>query len=68
MNTYSASIGEGITEIAVTGAQLVKAAAEAQPETEWVFEYSPESFTGTELDFAVTVCDAVNAVLAPTPR
>ena len=58
----------GITEIAVTGAQLVKAAAEAQPETEWVFEYSPESFTWTELDFAVTVCDAVNAVLSPTPE
>jgi 2-isopropylmalate synthase len=58
----------GITEIAVTGAQLVKAAAEAQPETEWVFEYSPESFTGTELDFAVTVCDAVNTVLSPTPE
>ena len=58
----------GITEIAVTGAQLVKGAAEAQPETEWVFEYSPESFTGTELDFAVTVCDAVNAVLSPTPE
>lgn len=58
----------GITEIAVTGAQLVKAAAEAQPQTEWVFEYSPESFTGTELDFAVTVCDAVNAVLSPTPE
>ena len=58
----------GITEIAVTGAQLVKAAAEAQPETEWVFEYSPESFTGTELDFAVTVCDAVNATLSPTPE
>ena len=58
----------GITEIAVTGAQLVKAAAEAQPETEWVFEYSPESFTGTELEFAVTVCDAVNAVLSPTPE
>ena len=58
----------GITEIAVTGAQLVKVAAEAQPETEWVFEYSPESFTGTELDFAVTVCDAVNAVLSPTPE
>ena len=32
------------------------------------FEYSPESFTGTELDFAVSVCDAVNAVLAPTPE
>jgi 2-isopropylmalate synthase len=58
---------EGITRIAVEGAKLVKAAAEAQPETEWVFEYSPESFTGTEMDFAVDVVDAVNAVLAPTP-
>jgi len=37
-------------------------------DTEWVFEYSPESFTGTELDFAVEVCDAVNAVWEPTPQ
>lgn len=57
---------EGITRIAVEGARLVKAAAAARPATEWVFEYSPESFTGTELDFAVAVCDAVNAVLEPT--
>lgn len=56
----------GITKIAVEGAKLVKAEAELYPQTEWTFEYSPESFTGTELDFAVHVCDAVNAVLAPT--
>ena len=36
--------------------------------TEWVFQYSPESFTGTELDFAVEICDAVNAVWEPTPQ
>ncbi len=57
----------GIRDIAVNGARLIKEAADARPETEWVFEYSPESFTGTELDFAVSVCDAVNEVLAPTP-
>ncbi|MEL0258523.1 MAG: 2-isopropylmalate synthase, partial [Halieaceae bacterium] len=44
---------QGILDIAVTGARLVKEAADARPDTEWVFEYSPESFTGTELDFAV---------------
>ncbi|MAV68703.1 MAG: 2-isopropylmalate synthase, partial [Cellvibrionales bacterium TMED122] len=59
---------QGILDIAVTGARLVKEAADARPDTEWVFEYSPESFTGTELDFAVSVCDAVNEVLAPTPE
>ena len=37
-------------------------------DTEWMFEYSPESFTGTELDFAVEICDAVNAVWEPTPE
>ena len=56
----------GILDIAVQGATLVKAEADRHPETEWVFEYSPESFTGTELDFAVEICDAVNAVLEPT--
>ena len=40
---------QGICDIAVNGARLVKEAALARPETEWVFEYSPESFTGTEL-------------------
>ncbi|MCC5809535.1 MAG: 2-isopropylmalate synthase [Ectothiorhodospiraceae bacterium] len=58
----------GIIEIAVEGARLVRDLAAEQPETEWVFQYSPESFTGTELDFAVEVCDAVNAVWQPTPE
>ena len=58
----------GIIDIAVKGAELVKACAARYPETEWVFEYSPESFTGTELDFAVEVCNAVTAVWQPTPE
>lgn len=57
----------GIIDIAVKGAQLVRETAARYPETEWVFEYSPESFTGTELDFAVEVVDAVTAVWQPTP-
>lgn len=57
---------QGIIDIAVEGARLVKTEASRHPETEWTFEYSPESFTGTELDFAVEICDAVNAVLEPT--
>jgi 2-isopropylmalate synthase len=58
----------GIIEIAVRGASVVRERALKQPDTEWTFEYSPESFTGTELDFAVEVCDAVNAVWEPTVR
>jgi len=58
----------GIIDIAVQGATLVKAEAMRHPDTEWIFEYSPESFTGTELDFAVEICDAVNRVLQPTPE
>jgi len=58
---------KGIIDIAVAGAKLVKAEAARYPDTAWTFEYSPESFTGTELDFAVEICDAVNEVLEPTP-
>ncbi|AMN48392.1 2-isopropylmalate synthase [Steroidobacter denitrificans] len=58
----------GIIDIAVKGAQWVREHAERQSDTEWVLQYSPESFTGTELDFAVEVCDAVNAVWQPTPQ
>jgi len=58
---------QGIVDIAVNGARMVQEWADKYPETEWVFEYSPESFTGTEMDFAVEVCDAVNAVWQPTP-
>lgn len=57
----------GIINIAVTGATEVKRCAELYPETEWVFQYSPESFTGTEIEFAVEVCDAVTAVWNPSP-
>jgi len=57
----------GIIDIAVRGASEVREHALKQPDTDWSFEYSPESFTGTELDFAVEVCDAVNAVWEPTP-
>ena len=58
----------GIIDIAVEGAKEVKRCAAAQPETEWIFQYSPESFTGTEVDFAVEVCDAVNDIWKPTPE
>jgi 2-isopropylmalate synthase len=56
----------GIVNIAVQAARCVRDLAAAQPETDWRFEYSPESFTGTELDFAVEICDAVNEVWQPT--
>jgi 2-isopropylmalate synthase len=57
---------DGIKDIAVKGAVLVKELSQRQVGTEWTFQYSPESFTGTELDYAVEVCDAVNAVWGPT--
>lgn len=57
----------GITKIAVDGARWVLEHAKRQPDTEWIFEYSPESFTGTELDYAVEICNAVNEVWQPTP-
>ncbi len=57
----------GIRQIAVDSAQVVCDCAARQPETEWTFQYSPESFTGTELDFAKDVCDSVLDVWQPTP-
>lgn len=58
----------GIANIARQGAEWLKREAEKRPETEWVFQYSPESFTGTEMDYAVEVCDAVIDVWKPTPE
>ncbi len=58
----------GVTEIAVAGAELVRQLAQESRETDWVFQYSPESFTGTELDYAVEICDAVTRVWQPTPE
>ncbi len=56
-----------IIELAVKGAKLIKAEALQYPETRFRYEYSPESFTGTELDFAVEICEAVMDVWEPTP-
>ena len=56
---------EDITAIAVEGATLLRDLAKEYPETEWVFEYSPESFSQTEVDFSVKVCDAVCQVWRP---
>lgn len=56
----------GIIDIAVTGAREVKRCAEMAPETEWVFQYSPESFTGTEMDFALEVCNRVIDIWQPS--
>src|SRR4029450_1288380 len=58
----------GICDIAVRGAALIQQCATGRPQTEWVFQYSPESFTATELDFAADVCNAVNDVWQPTPE
>ena len=58
----------GIKQIAMDGADMVAEYAARQADTAWQFEYSPESFTGTELDYAVEICDAVTAVWQPTPE
>ena len=55
----------GIRALAVSGAVCVKECAARQPETEWTFQYSPESFTGTELEFAAEVVNAVIDVWGP---
>jgi 2-isopropylmalate synthase len=57
----------GIVDIAVTGAKQIRDLAATMPETEIVYQYSPESFSGTELDFAVEICEAVMDVWRPTP-
>ncbi|MFF5263357.1 2-isopropylmalate synthase [Actinomadura viridis] len=58
---------EGITAIAVEGAKLCAKLAEDMGDTEILFQYSPESFTGTELEYAAEVCNAVTDVWKPTP-
>ncbi|HEX3828867.1 MAG TPA: 2-isopropylmalate synthase [Sporichthyaceae bacterium] len=58
---------DGIRDIAVQGAQICRKLVETVPGTDIYFEYSPESYTGTELDFAVDVCNAVNDVWQPSP-
>ena len=59
---------EGIKKIATDGAKMCLDLVSTVPETKVSFEYSPESYTGTELEFAVEVCNAVNDVWKPTPQ
>ena len=56
---------EQIVAIAVNGARLVRDFAARFPDTDWTFQYSPESFSGTEPDYAVEVCNAVIGVWQP---
>ncbi|MEO8330662.1 MAG: 2-isopropylmalate synthase, partial [Candidatus Nanopelagicales bacterium] len=58
---------DGIKDIAVQGARLCRKFEETVPGTDVFYEYSPESFTGTELPFAADVCNAVSEIWQPTP-
>jgi len=58
---------QGIIDIALEGARLCRAAEASIPETSVFYEYSPESYTGTELEFALEVCNAVIEIFEPTP-
>ncbi|MCD2325280.1 2-isopropylmalate synthase [Sphingomonas sp. IC-56] len=57
-----------VREIAVAGAKVLRDEAAKQPDTQWHFEYSPETFSTAELDFSVEVCAAVMDILRPTPE
>ena len=57
-----------VREIAVAGAKVMRDEAAKQPNTDWNFQYSPETFSTAEIDFSIEVCAAVMEVLAPTPE
>ncbi len=59
---------DGIKQIALDGAKLVREHAEKHPDTNWRFQYSPESYTQTELDYALEVCEGVLDVWDATPE
>ncbi|MEL0626670.1 2-isopropylmalate synthase [Salinibacterium amurskyense] len=59
---------QGIIDIALNGARICKASEAMVPETDVYYEYSPESYTGTELEFAVDICNQVLEVFQPTPE
>ncbi|MEV0436064.1 2-isopropylmalate synthase [Nocardia sp. NPDC050413] len=58
---------DAVKKIATDAATLCLEIEKRYPDTEWRYEYSPESYTGTELDYAREVCDAVSEIIAPTP-
>ena len=57
----------GVRALAVEGVSILREQAEKRPDTDWRFEYSPETFSTAELDFSLEVCEAVLDVLEPTP-
>ncbi len=59
---------EGIKKIATQAAEMVVELAAKQPDTDFRFQYSPESYTGTELSYALEVCNAVTEIWQPTPE
>lgn len=59
---------EEVKELAVSGTKLIKQLTNEQPKTEWIFQYSPETFSMAELEFSKEVCDAVSEVWQPTPE
>jgi len=66
--TFGNASRESIKQLAIDGAKLVKDLAPTIPETEIILQYSPESFSDTELDFALECCNAVTDVWQPTPE
>jgi 2-isopropylmalate synthase len=66
-NVFGLSKSE-VVDMAVAAVRLVRQLTAEQPATEWVLEYSPETFTATELDFALEICDAVTAAWGATPE
>jgi 2-isopropylmalate synthase len=59
---------DGVVDLAVTHARLVRDLAAQQSDTDWTFQYSPEMFSGTELAFSKRVVDAVTTEWQPTPE
>ena len=66
--TFSDASRDDIKQLAIDGAKLVKELAPTIPQTEVILQYSPESFSDTELDFAAEICNAVIDVWQPTPE
>ncbi|NMW31298.1 2-isopropylmalate synthase [Altererythrobacter sp. RZ02] len=59
---------EEVLQIARDGARIMREEAAKRPETDWHFQYSPETFSTAELDFSIAVCEAVMEILQPTPE
>ncbi|NET87083.1 MAG: 2-isopropylmalate synthase [Kamptonema sp. SIO1D9] len=59
---------DGVKEIALQGVRWIKQFTDSVPETEWILQYSPETFSAAELEFSKEICDAVTEIWQPTPE